>query len=579
MRPTSLTVAFIVLAAMPAPSPSSSAGEPSRGGASAPARDAMRARPEDVRSWQARRFGLFVHWGPCSIKGVEISHSRKAMGAAAYDNLYREFNPVKFDAKEWVAVAQAAGVKYLVFTAKHHDGFCEFDSRLTDYKITNSPFKRDVTAELATACREAGLGLGLYYSQPDWHHPDYFGPRHDRPKDFDPKNHERYVKYYQGQLRELCTNYGRVDVIWFDGLGGTAQLWDAENAFKLIRSLQPHALINDRCGLPGDFTTPEQWVGKFNADRPWESCITLCSQWSWRPNDAMKSLKECVDLLVTCAGGDGNLLLNVGPMPTGEIEPRQVERLKEIGAWLTKCGETIYGTRGGPVLPSQWLCSTRKDNAVYLHILSRCSRQFRLPPLPGKLVGSSVLTGGRVTVEQNAEGLLVSLPPESLQELDSIVKLEFDGPVADMTPVKARLLSLASGGKASASGVYRNQEKSHGAALAFDGDPDTRWATDDGTTQAWLGVDLPDAAAVGGVALSEYGDRVEAFELQYRQGDAWKPCARGGRIGAALELKFEPVTARNFRLLITKTKAAPSIYELLLLAPGAAVRAPDKKQP
>jgi alpha-L-fucosidase len=312
-------------------------------------------------------------------------------------------------------------MKYLVFTTKHHDGFSMFGSKLTDYKITNSPFKRDVVAELAEACHEGGLGLGFYYSPPDWHHPDYRTERH-----------ARYIEFLHGQFRELCTNYGKVDIIWFDGLGGKAADWDSENLFRMIRSLQPRVIIDDRAGLPGDFDTPEQRIGKFQIDRPWETCMTICTQWAWKPNDTMKSLKQCLDTLIRCAGGDGNLLFNVGPMPTGEIEPRQVARLKEMGDWLRKYGASIYGTRGGPFRPGAWGASTSKGNTLYVHILKWDGEKIALPPIGKKIVSASVMTGGKADVKQTAEAFEVSVPPADRQELDTIVVLTLDGPASEI---------------------------------------------------------------------------------------------------------------------------------------------------
>jgi len=415
----------------------------------------LRASDADMQWWREARFGLFVHWGPVSLKGTEISWSRGgerrgtggtgAIPAEVYDNLYKEFNPVEFNAKEWVDIAKAAGMQYLVFTTKHHDGFSMFDSTLTDYKITNSPFRRDVVAELAQACHDAGLRLGFYYSPPDWHHPDYRT-----------ENHGRYIGYLHGQLRELCTNYGRVDVIWFDGLGGKAEDWDAPTLFKMIRTLQPHALINNRAGLPGDFDTPEQQVGRYQRDRAWESCITICSQWAWKPDDNLKSLKECIDTLVRCAGGDGNLLLNVGPMPTGEIEPRQVERLREIGAWLKDYGHTIYGTRGGPFLPGPRRASTCKGNTVYIHVLQWPDGPLHLPPLGKRVVAHSLLTGGKVRVKQRDSGLKISVPTKYRDALDTIVALELDGPAGDIEPAQPASRSAAHAKPAIASNVFQN---------------------------------------------------------------------------------------------------------------------------
>ncbi|MHB8519761.1 MAG: alpha-L-fucosidase [Limisphaerales bacterium] len=385
--------------------------------------------------WQEARFGLFIHWGPVSLKGTEISWSRagerRGTGGSpgvipvdVYDHLYQEFNPTNFNAKEWVAVAKAAGMKYLVFTTKHHDGFCEFDSQLTDYKITRSPFGRDVVKELADACHQAGLRLGFYYSPPDWHHPDY------RTGD-----HARYIDYLHGHLRELCSGYGRVDVIWFDGLGGSAKDWGSEDLFPLMRRLQPHVLINNRAGLPADFDTPEQEIGKFQTERAWESCITLCSQWAWKPNDQMKSLKQCLHTLVRCAGGDGNLLFNIGPDSTGAIEPRQVARLKEMGQWLRRYGQSVYQTRGGPFKPGAWGASTHKGRRIYLHIFQCPPEGLTLPPIGKRITSCKVLTGGKAEVKQTGQGLTVIIPEHYRQDLDTVVELKLDGPAEDIAPL------------------------------------------------------------------------------------------------------------------------------------------------
>lgn len=525
----------------------------------------LEARPEDMAWWKEARFGLFIHWGPVSLKGTEIGWSRGAerrgtggkgeIPVEIYDNLYKEFNPVEFNAKEWVAIAQAAGMKYLVFTSKHHDGFSMFDSKLTDYKITNSPFKRDVVAELAQACHEAGLKLGFYYSPPDWHHPDYRMERH-----------AKYIEYLHGQIRELCTNYGKLDIMWFDGLGGKAEDWDSENLFKMIRELQPHIIINNRAGLPADHDTPEQTIGRFQRDRAWESCITIGQQWAWKPNDKMKSLKECIDTLVRCAGGDGNLLLNVGPMPTGTIEPRQVERLKEMGSWLKQYGETIYGTRGGPYRPGDWGASTCKGNVAYLHVLNWPEETVTLPPLPRKITSSAVLTGGTAEVKQMEDSVEVSVAPEHRQELDTIVALTLDGTAVDIEPPRRATGFLTSGKLAKASNVYQQMEL-HGPDKAVDDDPETRWATDAGTHAAWLEVDLGAPAKFDCVYISEAFDRVRKFTLERQEGGEWKTFAEGRTIGEDFTLRFETVTAQVVRLNIVKATEGPTIWEFGLFPP------------
>jgi alpha-L-fucosidase len=529
-------------------------------------KDYLNAGEQDIQAWREMKFGLFIHWGPVSLKGTEIGWSRggqrrgrkdRSTGSIPveiYDNLYKQFIPVKFDADEWVRIAKYAGMKYLVFTSKHHDGFSMFDSKVTEYKISNSPFRRDVVEELADACHEAGLKLGYYYSPVDWYHPDYRT-----------ENHARYIKFLHDQLREICSNYGKIDIIWFDGLGGSAKDWDSENLFKMIRRLQPNVIINNRAGLPGDHDTPEQRIGKFQNDRPWETCMTICRQWAWKPYDQMKSFKQCIQTLVKTVGGDGNLLFNVGPMPDGRIEPRQVQRLKEMGAWLKKYGHSIYRTRGGPFKPGAWVASTHKGSAVYVHVLNWPSEQLILPPIPRKIVASSVLTGGAASVKQTDEAIEISVPEAYRQEIDTIIKLQLDGPAGELTPVGLPSASLAFDKKVRASNVYQKNRR-YGPDKAVDDDPATRWATDTGTKQAWLEVDLGKATTFDQVKIAEAYDRVQEFELQYKNGAQWKTFARGTKIGAGYSMTFKPVTARQVRLNILESTDGPTIWEFQLMA-------------
>jgi len=530
------------------------------------AKNYLKAGEADIQAWREMKFGLFIHWGPVSLKGTEIGWSRggerrgrndKSTGSIAvevYDNLYKQFDPVKFDADEWIGLAKDAGMKYLVFTSKHHDGFSMFDSGVTDYKISNSPFKRDVVKELADACHRAGLKLGYYYSPVDWYHPDYRT-----------ENHGRYIKFMHAQLREICSNYGKIDIIWFDGLGGSAKDWDSENLFKMIRQLQPNVIINNRAGLAGDHDTPEQRIGKFQNDRPWETCMTICRQWAWKPNDQMKSLTQCIQTLVKTVGGDGNLLFNVGPMPDGRIEPRQVERLRQMGRWLDRYGQSIYGTRGGPFKPGSWGASTHEGNDVYVHILNWPGDKLTLPAIGKRIVASSNLTGGTVRVNQTPESIEISVPQRHRREIDTIVKLQLDGQAGDISPVSLPSASLAAGKTARASNVYR-KNRHYGPDMALDDDPATRWATDTGTKQAWLEVDLGEVAAFDQVKIAEAYDRVRKFELQYKDGAQWKTFTEGARIGDAYSKTFGPVTARQVRLNILESTDGPTIWEFQLMA-------------
>jgi alpha-L-fucosidase len=559
--------------------------------------DHLKAKPEIVEAWKDMRFGMFICWGPVSLTGLEIGWSRGVptwgmrpgvrggkgpTPAAVYDSLYKKWKPDKFSAREWVKIAQETGARYLVFLIKHHDGFCLFDTKLTDYKSTGaeSAWKVDVMKEIADACHESGMKLIVYYSQPDWHHPDFCG-----------EHHEQYIAYLHGQIRELLTNYGRFDGLWFDGLGGTAKQWDAENLFKTARSIQPHLIINNRCGIAGDYITPEQYVGRCQFDQPWESCITLGTQWSWKPDDKLKPCTDGIQMLVACAVGDGNLALNTNPMPDGRIEPRQVESFRKIGEWLQKYGESIYGTRGGPfVAPdmgkrqfghdrtrfqmpggSWWGGSTRKDNSIYLHILRWPGDTITLPPIRPRIVKHAVITGGEATVKQTDAGIEVGVPAGQRDALDTIVKLELDAPAKSIPVIKPKNTagpSLTTGKKATASNWFQKSE-TYAPDKAVDGDPDTRWGCDYGTHSCWLEVDFGEAKTFARAVITEPYGRVKEFKLQVKDGDEWKTFHRGTTIGDHLEIKFAPVTGRHVRLNLLKTTEGPSIWEFELLAPRA----------
>jgi len=419
---------------------------------------------ERLKWWREARFGMFIHWGPVSLKGTEIGWSRGAqVPIEEYDSLYKQFNPAKFNADEWASVAKAAGMKYVIFTSKHHDGFCMWNTRQTGFNIMNSPFKRDVLKELAAACRRQGLAFGTYYSVCDWHHPDFpLGSPGGKTKKSNP-NLEAYTEYLKRQVSELIRDYGPLCTMWFD----VPQGFDAargQGVIDFVRSLQPDILINNRCRNPGDFDTPEQRIGGFNLDRPWETCMTINSQWAWKPDDPPKSLKQCLRALLGSAAGDGNLLFNVGPNSAGEIEPEQVQRLKEMGQWLARYGESVYGTRGGPFKPTASILSTRKGNAVYLHVLQWTDDEINLPLLPRKIKAGTLLTGGRVQVRQAEGRLAIRVPRQYRQDIDTLVKLELDGPALDIAPIELP------GPKAAASNVYQNRPQ-YGPDKAVDNNP------------------------------------------------------------------------------------------------------------
>ena len=246
---------------------------------------------------------------------------------------------------------------------------------------------------------------------------------------------DRYEKYLRAEVRELIENYGPLSTMWFDFSQGFSPQ-RGKGVVEFVRTLQPDILINDRCANAADYGTPEQVVGPLRLDRPWETCMTIGQQWAWKPDDRIKSLRECIQTLVLCAGGDGNLLLNVGPMPDGRIEPRQVERLKEMGQWLARYGKAIYGTRGGPFTPGKRVASTRAGNVVYLHVFQWKDDQLVLPALPKKIVASSLLSGGTVSVRPDGPKLVIRVAPADRQPIDTIVALELDGPAIDIPAIR-----------------------------------------------------------------------------------------------------------------------------------------------
>ncbi len=548
--------------------------------------DLLHARPEAIEAWKDMRFGMFICWGPVSLTGREIGWSRGApTPIEEYDALYKKWNPDRFDAWAWIRLVKESGARYVVFLLKHHDGFCLWNTRQTDYNSMNGPFHRDVAKEIAAACREEGIGFFPYYSTCDWHHTDFPltspGGKVERPV----SNLDRYTEYLEAQVRELITGYGPLTGIWFD----VPQRFDrarGERVVRFVRSLQPDILVNNRTGAPGDFDTPEQRVGRRQFDRPWESCITLGTQWSWKPDDTLKPYTDAIRILVVCAAGDGNLALNTNPMPDGQIEPRQAESFRKIGQWLARYGESIYGTRGGPfVAPDSgrrhsaahgdpfalaegdwWGGSTRKDNLIYLHILRWPNEKISLPAIEAKIVRHSVLTEGEATVEQTNGGIEVHVAAADRDPIDTIVKLEIDGPASEIPILLSKStvpVSLATGQKASASNWFRNSA-SYAPSMAVDGDLDTRWGCDWGTHACWLEVDLGAPKTFSEAWISEPYGRVEEFELQVWRDAGWSTFHRGTTIGEDCTVQFAPVTGQRVRLDLKKASEGPSIWEFQL---------------
>jgi alpha-L-fucosidase len=398
--------------------------------------------------WREARFGMFIHYGPVSLTGKELSWSRANSNTncpnhgetpvAVYDNLYKSFNPTNFNAAEWADIAKSAGMKYVVLTAKHCDGFLLWDSKVDTYNIGATPFHRDLCGELAQAVRAAGLHMGWYFSPMDWRDPECRST-----------NNDHFVTHIQEEIRELLSNYGQIDVLWFDS-DGRPTMWHPETTYPLVKNLQPQIIIDNRLQLDTgeqwahqeklklrtneDFYTPEQHIGAYDDQQPWESCMTFGTQWSWKPDDKIKPAAEVVNILAQTVGGDGNLLLDAGPMPDGRIEPRQVEVLKKVGAWMQTNGESIYGTRGGPWKPTKQIASTRRGNSAYVFVLNRNHTTVELPSLPRKIISANVLGGGLVDMEMAGGKIVLHLQPRKAWTA-TVVKLQLEGSVMDVPAI------------------------------------------------------------------------------------------------------------------------------------------------
>lgn len=397
----------------------------------------VKTRPEVLREFMDLRFGMFIHFGPVTLRGTEIGWSRNHQVAQDdYDSLYKEFDPVLFNADDWVKTAKEAGMKYLTITAKHHDGFCLWPTRYTDYNIMNGPFKKDIVGSLATACKKYGIKFCIYYTVLDWYDKRY--PLHNNGKAADPNvDMKPFVQYMKNQLKELVEHYHPY-MLWFDG--NWEKPWtlaDGKEIYRYLKQLDPDLIVNNRLGKGehtalsnesvGDYATPEQKVGTMNMEYPWESCITLCTQWAWKPNDKMKSLKQCLQTLASTAGGNGNLLFNVGPMADGRIEMRQQKRLREIGDWLKKYGESIYNTKGGIYTPGKEMVSTRKGNTIYLHLFNKPDGPLALPAVPGcKVKAAYFLQGNGIRFQQKGQLISLDLPADLPDDNDAVVVLQMD---------------------------------------------------------------------------------------------------------------------------------------------------------
>jgi len=396
-------------------------------------------RARRMRWWHEAKFGMFIHFGLYSVIGRhEWAMEMEGIPVAEYEKLAEQFNPKPNAAREWARLAKRAGMKYMVMTTKHHEGFCLFDTEFTDYCAPKRACGRDLVAEFVEAARAEGLRVGFYYSLMDWHHPD--GARCVE----DEAARKRFVKYIHGQVRELMTNYGKIDILWYDVPWPLdAEGWESARMNRMVRELQPSIIINNRSGLPEDFSTPEQHVRGEPAGRAWETCMTMNDSWGYhKADDNWKTPKQILRYLITCARDGGNYLLNIGPKPDGSVPEESVHILNVVGEWMDKYGHTIYGAEPCDVKRSCFANFTRKGTTLYVHIHFWPGEEWAIGGIRTKVKSAKLLPEGEpVKFEQNEFHVrFKDLPSEAPDNPISVLELECESiPTQDMIFVRKNM--------------------------------------------------------------------------------------------------------------------------------------------
>lgn len=406
-----------------------------------------------IEDWKDLRFGMFIHWGLYAIMGRgEWAMWSEAIDVDEYRQLMHQFTADRFDARAWAATAKAAGMKYMVLTTRHHDGFSLWDSpgSIGQFDAMHCAAHRDFVREFTDACREAGLKVGLYYSPLDWRIPGYFFPRMYK------KSAEELRQQTFDQIRELLTNYGKIDIFWFDGgedywlcHGRDLHSWEEKGDFRervqcpnfwhadeldrMIRELQPGIVINNRYGLRqyGDHLTPECEIGEFNTQDPWETNHTLNGSWGYVPNPP-RSLRTCMQFLMQTVTGDGNFHYYVGPRADGTIPEDSAERLLEMGQQLRLFGESVYGTRGGPLRNDKTGGMTHKGNTLYIHVWDWPDNVIRMPKMNAQILSVSSLTAKELHYAMEDGMLAFSVSAEDRNAPNTVIRLDLDRPAAEL---------------------------------------------------------------------------------------------------------------------------------------------------
>ena len=402
--------------------------------AAAPGGDADRERR--MQWWHEAKFGMFIHWGLYSVLGRhEWAMEEEGIPVAEYELLAKRFTPKPNAARAWARLAKQAGQKYMVMTTKHHEGFCLFNTQYTDYCAPKQACGRDLVKEYVEAARAEGMRVGFYHSLMDWHHPDGARCAHDEAA------RRRFVEYVHGQIHELLTNYGKVDILWYDVAWPLdAAGWESEKMNQMVFQLQPDIIVNNRNRLRGDFSTPEQHITAEKGGRAWESCMTMNDSWGYQAaDDDWKSPKRVVRNLVACARDGGNYLLNIGPKGDGSIPEESVSALSAVGRWMDKNSQTIHEAEPCLVHSSNFAGFTRKGNTLYMHVHFWPGETVALGGLTSKVVSARLLASGK-PVEFQQERFRVrftGLPKTAPDDPVTVLAIECDSePMQDMEAIR-----------------------------------------------------------------------------------------------------------------------------------------------
>ncbi len=528
--------------------------------------------------WKQAKFGMFIHWGVYAVPaGIYQGKEIKGIGewimntakipVATYKAYAKEFNPAQYDPAGWVRMAKNAGMKYIVITSKHHDGFALFDSKVTNWDVVDaSPLGKDLLQPLVDACHKEGIKIGFYYSQAqDWNHAGGAagGGHWDKEQDGD---FDKYLDQIAlPQVKEILENYGGLDIIWWD----TPQNMTPARAqkFLALTNKYPNLIMNNRLGggYPGDTETPEQFVPATGfPGRNWESCMTMNDTWGYKSTDNnWKTSTTLIRQLIDVVSKGGNMLLNVGPTPGGIIPAESVARLDTIGQWIKINQQSLYGTTASPFPYLSWGRCTRKEQQLFLHVFDYPANGKLAVPISNKVNKIFLLANPTKQLSFTSRNgrVIITLPTNAPDAVSTVVVMEFVGePLVAASPVKGKDI-IASSQK---SETMKPQN-------LLDGDRQTRWEAASGQQEAVLEINLAKPVDISTVIADEpwhpWENKKQQFTLQYKKGNEWITVVDGVSGGSGFVQNFKPVKAQYFRLLVSNKEMAPVLLEWQLYGP------------